>query len=106
MYILGRLDNQVKHMGYRIELEEIEICVTQLKYVNQACCVYNVINNLSVLTLFVSTNQKELKVIRDDIKNLIPKYMIPSKIHTIDKLPLNSNGKVDRKALSLKAQNL
>jgi len=106
LYILGRLDNQVKHMGYRIELEEIEICVTQLKYVNQACCVYNVINNLSVLTLFVSTNQKELKVIRDDIKNLIPKYMIPSKIHTIDKLPLNSNGKVDRKALSLKAQNL
>ncbi|MBT5399818.1 amino acid adenylation domain-containing protein [bacterium] len=107
IYITGRSDNQVKHMGYRIELEEIETCATQLRYVRQACCIRNVDNNLSTLILFVSTSKKiDIKDMRADIKRLLPKYMIPSKIHIIDRLPLNANGKVDRKALSLKAQDL
>ena len=105
--ILGRMDNQVKHMGYRIELEEIEICVIQLQYVNQACCIHGVFDNLSMLKLFVSTNKDiTIKNIRDDISALIPKYMMPSKIYIIDSFPINSNGKIDRKTLSLKAQNL
>ena len=47
-----------------------------------------------------------IKNIRDDISALIPKYMMPSKIYIIDSFPINSNGKIDRKTLSLKAQNL
>lgn len=101
LYISGRIDNQIKHMGYRIELEEIENCVSKLRYVNQACCSHSIMNNLSIITLYVSiSDDKQIKEIRDDIKQLVPKYMIPSRINILDQLPVNANGKIDRNELS------
>ncbi|WP_193065050.1 non-ribosomal peptide synthetase [Oceanobacillus oncorhynchi] len=95
---LGRKDNQVKIRGYRVELEEIENVIAQ----------YNLINNVAVkiqgqqIIAYIELATNEHSVL-DEMKNIIstilPDYMIPSYYHVMDKIPLNSNGKVDSLAL-------
>ncbi len=101
LYILGRKDNQVKHMGYRIELEEIENALCRLDYVNQATVVHGFARGLSRLVAVVcgdeNINEKKL---RSDLKTLLPDYMVPNRFHPVRSLPTNANGKVDRRRIS------
>jgi D-alanine--poly(phosphoribitol) ligase subunit 1 len=97
IYIMGRRDNQIKHMGYRIELEEIETALSSLEYVSQAAVLHGTIRGLSQIIAVVSSNDEiHETLIRNDLKTIIPDYMIPSKVCIIDKLPRNPNGKIDR----------
>ncbi|MFC1584216.1 amino acid adenylation domain-containing protein [Fibrobacterota bacterium] len=101
VYIGGRKDNQIKHMGYRIELEEIETALSCLDYISQSAVLHGSSRGLSRIISVVSA-KKEIneETIRGDLKRIIPEYMVPSEFHIIDELPRNPNGKVDRKRLA------
>lgn len=101
LWFAGRVDNQIKHMGYRIELEEIESALNSLDDVIQSAVVYDRVNaNFGKIVAFVSSN----KIIAEPdlisaLENLLPKYMIPNIIHLRESLPKNANGKIDKKVL-------
>jgi D-alanine--poly(phosphoribitol) ligase subunit 1 len=103
LYIHGRKDNQIKHMGYRIELEEVENALHRIEYVSEAIALHFSKDGLSriiaVLSVRQQTNDDQL---RQALRKLIPDYMIPSTFYYEDALPKNSNGKVDRKRLKEK----
>ena len=103
IYILGRKDNQIKHMGYRIELEEIENGIMKLAYIDQAFCAHKTIGGLSRLIAVIATKEEIQSVqIIQDLKQHLPQYMIPGQFHVLDSLPTNPNGKVDRVKLNAK----
>ncbi len=104
---LGRIDNQVKVRGFRIELDEIEsILVTHPDILN---CVVSTDENESAETTLaayvVPADQLSLSVgsLRKWLAERLPDYMIPSRFFSVAAIPLSPNGKVDRRAL--KASN-
>jgi D-alanine--poly(phosphoribitol) ligase subunit 1 len=108
LWFVGRVDNQIKHMGYRIELEEIEAALNSLEYINQSAVIYDRVNeNYGKIIGYVATKKKITEhQIKNEIRNLLPKYMIPNIVNVQDKLPKNNNGKVDKKKLILTQKNL
>jgi D-alanine--poly(phosphoribitol) ligase subunit 1 len=103
LYIQGRKDNQIKHMGYRIELEEIEAAIHRLDYVVEAVALHGSVNGLSRIVAVVTPSQEfEDERIRQDLGSIIPGYMIPSAFYREDALPKNPSGKIDRRLLSEK----
>lgn len=97
LYFAGRKDNQIKHRGYRIELEEIEACGGAFEGVDRGCCIYN--PEKEVITFFYEGRIGEGKV-KESFRNKLASYMVPGKVVKLDKLPLMAGGKIDRKALS------
>ena len=94
LYFAGRRDFQIKHMGHRIELEEIESRVEQMDDVQRCCCVMDEKRNRLAAFYLGDAGQKE---IRKHLKKVLPSYMIPQTICRTDRIPLNKNGKTDRK---------
>ncbi len=93
----GRKDFQIKHMGYRIELGDIETAANALDFVGRTCCSYDKVNKRIVL--FYEATEKLDKIVRDALKSKLPKYMIPGKYMQIPAFPENVHGKIDRKKL-------
>ncbi len=89
----GRSDHQIKHMGYRIELSEIETAVSSLGEMSMNCCLYDEKRHRIVL---FTESQMELEDINARIRKYLPEYMLPGKLIHIDIMPLNHNGKIDR----------
>ncbi len=96
---VGRIDNQIKHMGYRIELDEIELALNRLKYISEAAVIHGYIRKLSHIIAVVASSKVESEIIQD-LTKILPAYMIPNQIHLVKHLPKNPNGKIDRKKLS------
>jgi D-alanine--poly(phosphoribitol) ligase subunit 1 len=98
---VGRKDNQIKHMGYRIELEEIEHALVKLPEVYQSAVIYHRKKEAyGKIVAFVACSASNIeKTILEQLSNFLPKYMIPNKLVIMDKLIKNANGKVDRKIL-------
>ncbi len=98
LHFKGRVDNQIKHMGYRIELEEVEAAFSSLAYINEVGVVYEKLSpELGFIKAFVSVNKAiEGPEILQDIKLILPAYMLPKNITILEVLPKNSNGKIDR----------
>ena len=94
MFFAGRKDFQIKHMGHRIELEEIEHALNQLPGVEKSCCFMNKKRNR--LVGFYLGNAKENEI-KSSLKRKLPTYMIPHTIVKVEDMPLNKNGKTDRK---------
>ena len=94
----GRADTLIKHLGYRIELGEVEHVINSLQIVHYACAAYN--RDLQEITLFYEA-EKEISVpeMRRLIGEALPKYMIPTAFVHLDRLPRNTNDKIDRVAL-------
>lgn len=93
----SRKDYQIKHLGYRIELQEIEASLINLEYISQCCAVYD--DNSDKIILFVSLNkdiEEPNRKILVDAKEKLQFYMVPNKVILLKELPLNSNGKIDR----------
>lgn len=101
LYFIGRKDNQIKHMGYRIELEEIEHALVKLPSVDQATVVYHRTNAaFGKLVGFVAcAHDTDEKALLEGLAELLPDYMVPSKLVVVKSLPKNPNGKVDRQQL-------
>lgn len=102
LYITGRKDNQIKYKGYRIELHDIENNILQIKDVIDCAVIakYDENNIVKILKAFVVSKNKDSNYIKEKLKTMLPNYMIPKSIVILDKLPVNLNGKIDRKALS------
>ena len=101
LYCKGRKDSQIKYKGYRIELNDIEHNISKIKGVKECAVVakYNEDNVVKSVKAFV-VGDVTTGFIKEELDNMIPGYMMPRTIKIIDKLPVNQNGKVDRKALS------
>lgn len=97
LYFTGRTDNQIKRMGYRIELEEIENALGSLNYIEENAVIYNKLDNDNgkIIVCIRSTTKDENKILAD-IAKLIPSYMLPNEFRFYDHLPKNQNGKIDR----------
>ncbi|ROM87481.1 non-ribosomal peptide synthetase [Pseudomonas brassicacearum] len=92
---LGRLDHQVKLRGQRIELGEIDAALLNLPAITAACTL--VIDNRLVAFYSSATAQSGLDSL---LAAELPAYMVPAVWVQVPALPLNSNGKIDRKALA------
>lgn len=90
---LSRKDFQIKHLGHRIELEEIERAVFLIKEVENCCCLYD--NVKQCIVLFIDIPLKR-EYICEQIRTQIPHHMFPGKVIVVDKMPINENGKIDR----------
>ena len=100
LYFCGRKDNQIKRMGYRIELEEIETALNSLSYINESAVIYlnTEIVKEKIIACICTEDFDELKI-TSDLTRMIPAYMIPNKYVFYKHLPKNQNGKIDRLAL-------
>ncbi len=108
LYFIGRTDNQIKHMGYRIELEEIEANLIKLSSVKQCAVVHGKTEKgFSKLQAYIATDApREQKDLREDLRKFLPDYMIPNIFEFVKELPKNHNGKVDRVTLKKQANLL
>ena len=100
--MMGRTDHQVKIRGYRIELQEIE--ATLYKHPEVCEVVVNVwersIDDKSLVAYIVPKSSRiSLEALKDDLRREIPAYMVPDTIILLEAMPLNSNGKIDRRNL-------
>ncbi|RQH23956.1 non-ribosomal peptide synthetase, partial [Okeania hirsuta] len=107
---IGRIDNQVKVRGYRIETGEIESTLTQHPSVKQAVVLATEDNsgNKSLVAYLVLESEtpegsqtEAIGKLKQYLKQRLPQYMIPSGFVVLPQLPLTPNGKVDRKALPI-----
>ncbi|MET3492959.1 non-ribosomal peptide synthetase component F, partial [Variovorax sp. 1128] len=96
---LGRIDHQVKVRGFRIELGEIEAGLQAQEEVREAVVVANEGPAGTRLVAYVSGQGIDTAVLKQKLGEALPDYMVPSVIVELQALPLNANGKVDRKAL-------
>ncbi|MBO1014335.1 amino acid adenylation domain-containing protein [Achromobacter sp. SD115] len=99
---LGRIDHQVKIRGFRIELGEIEAQLLALEAIREAVVVARHEAGAARLVAYVSATADttiEVTHLRNALAAHLPDYMVPSAFVLLDNLPLNPNGKVDRKAL-------
>jgi acyl-coenzyme A synthetase/AMP-(fatty) acid ligase len=99
IFLAGRKDYQIKHMGYRIELPEIEHQVLGIAGIANACVVYD--QDKKAITLFYQPADEDVPVatIRQALGAIFPKYMLPTAFHSMERLPMNPNGKIDRNGL-------
>lgn len=94
----GRADTMIKHVGFRIELADVEHAVNSLDIISFGCVLYNL--QEKKITLFYEA-EKELPIheLRRQIGTLLPQYMIPTVFVYMEKLPRNSIDKIDRVTL-------
>lgn len=93
LYFCGRKDFQIKHMGHRIELEEIEAVINSVAGVQRGYCVFDHEKNRIVAFVAGSAGKPE---IRARLKEKLPPYMVPGVFVPIPEVVLTKNGKVDR----------
>jgi len=102
---LGRVDYQVKIRGFRIELGEIENRLLEYDYIHEAAVLDRQWkNNETYLCAYIVptrdfSKKGGIKALKDFLMGMLPDYMIPSSFITLERMPLNPNKKVDRKAL-------
>ncbi|MHA7629651.1 non-ribosomal peptide synthase/polyketide synthase [Corallococcus sp. M7] len=99
---LGRVDFQVKVRGFRIELGEIESALRAFPGVNEAIVVARGADADKRLIGYLTAHEGhalDMEALRVHLRQRLPEYMVPASLLVLDALPLNANGKVDRKAL-------
>lgn len=92
----GRKDYQIKYLGHRIELEEIEKRALQVQGITQCICLFDASKH-RLYGFYTGSIPKEDFV--RQLKKDLPAYMIPTRLFQIDRMPLTKNGKTDRKQL-------
>lgn len=92
----GRKDFQIKYMGHRIEIEEIEKAMESIGNIKRACCIFDEAKSRLYGFYVGDMDKKEFhRVLREKL----PEFMVPSALRNIEEMPLTKNGKIDRKAL-------
>lgn len=97
LYYIGRKDFQIKHMGHRVELGEIEAAAMRCDEVSRACCIFDA--EKQRLHLFY-TGTCEKTALLAFLKAALPPFMQPNTAQNLAELPINKNGKIDRTALA------
>ena len=101
MVYLGRVDNQIKIQGYRVELGEIEMVIGEEASVDTAIALGwpETAAGADGVVVFITDAKVDTAAVLGRAKERLPNYMAPRTIHCIREFPLNANSKVDRKAL-------
>lgn len=103
-HIVGRMDDTIKHRGYRVNLLDIDSYILRLPYVQDCATIAiedEIAENITV-GYIILRETRNVKEIRSDLAAFLLSYQVPEKIIITDQFPVNSNGKVDRKALKAK----
>ena len=96
---VGRADHQVKIRGFRIELGEIEARLLEAPGVRSAVVVAREAGAGRQLVGYVTGEDVDGPALQASLSDILPDYMVPSRIVVLDRLPLTPNGKIDRRAL-------
>ena len=96
LVFVSRKDYQIKHMGHRIELGEVEVNVGMLAGIHMTACIYDAKRVKIVLYYVGDITEKDLT---EALKGRLPRYMLPNKLIRLEQLPFTANGKIDRVAL-------
>lgn len=93
----GRKDFQIKYMGHRIELEEIEREMAAIAGVDRCCCIFDE-KRARLKGFYVGSIDKDQ--LHTVMKKKLPLFMVPGILRRVDEMPLTKNGKIDRKKLA------
>lgn len=93
LVFVSRKDYQIKHMGHRIELGEIEADVNLIDGIRACCCIFIPDNKKMVLFYVGDVDKRSLT---GELKERLPRYMIPNAIMQVETMPQTPNGKMDR----------
>lgn len=98
---LGRVDDQIKVLGHRVELAEIEAVLREDSHVAQAIAIGWPMEDgvAQGIVAFVNGTEPDIDALRARAAGALPAYEVPQRIILMGDMPLNANGKVDRKAL-------
>ena len=100
IYCLGRLDNQVKIRGLRIELDEIETKILEFPNIKKAKVIKQVIGNREIISAYYIASKKiRITELRRYLYEVLPKYMVPSYFTALEEFPYTPNGKIDKNVL-------
>ena len=100
--LIGRFDNQVKMLGLRIELEEIEKQLNALPGIdNSAVVIHKGKKGQQTLCAFYTGDELSSEHLIGFIEKKLPRHMIPQVLIHLDQMPMSANGKIERKALPL-----
>jgi acyl-coenzyme A synthetase/AMP-(fatty) acid ligase len=104
---LGRLDNQIKVLGHRVELGEVEAAVRQVSGLEGVVALGWPMTESGAdgIEVFLETDSFDTKALVGQLKGRLPVYMLPRNVLILRRFPLNTNGKYDRKALQLILEN-
>lgn len=95
----GRIDNQVKLRGFRIELDEIENVIVDFKNVKSSKVIVRNNGTEDYLAAFFTAKEKiDINELTSYLQSRLTYYMVPSVIMQLDEMPLTTNGKIDKKA--------
>jgi amino acid adenylation domain-containing protein len=100
---LGRLDDQIKVQGHRVELGEVEAAVRDVSGSADVVAVGwpATASGFGGIVAFIAGNGVDVAAVRSGVAERLPRYMVPREIRLVAALPRNANGKRDRKALTL-----
>jgi D-alanine--poly(phosphoribitol) ligase subunit 1 len=99
LWFNGRVDNQVKIRGHRIELEEVDLAIQSIPGVRRAITVVLLSPDGDELGVaFMADRTVEVDEVRAVCAGKLPTYMRPAQVFQLDDLPRNVNGKIDRRA--------
>ena len=103
---LGRMDNQIKLSGHRVELEEIDAALKEASGSEIVASVAWPMEQGSArgIVAFICDSKRDLAVIREKMLDILPQYMVPRRFILSESLPYTLNGKVDRKLLAEKLE--
>lgn len=103
LIFLGRMDNQIKLNGFRIEPGEIEAAIVDQNHVREAVVMLiKDSNGQSRLVAYLTAEKQkaiDISALKDELRRVLPAHMIPSIFTVIDEMPLTTHGKVNRSAL-------
>ncbi|WP_063785677.1 non-ribosomal peptide synthetase [Streptomyces virginiae] len=105
--LLGRIDQQIKKRGFRIEPAEIEETLRRDPEVKNAAVVLHgsqADEKTLIAYLVVGSQTTDTHDIGMRVRDHLPNYLIPDRFEIVEKLPLTSNGKVDRNLLTISAE--
>lgn len=93
---IGRIDNQVKINGHRIELQEISNIIQSYTSINKSICI---IKDKHIICYFTADQSIDIDLLKSFLKKSLPYYMIPFKIIQLNSFPTTQNGKINTKEL-------
>jgi acyl-coenzyme A synthetase/AMP-(fatty) acid ligase len=102
LHYLGRMDGQVQIRGYRVELGEVEAAIRDVSGIAGAAAIAwprSATGGEGIVAFVSSSDALDFADVRAKLEARLPPYMVPQQIRALDDLPLNPNGKIDRKAL-------
>ncbi|TVZ39270.1 non-ribosomal peptide synthase protein (TIGR01720 family)/amino acid adenylation domain-containing protein [Alteromonadaceae bacterium 2753L.S.0a.02] len=101
LVFVGRLDDQIKLRGHRLEPGEIETAIKTINFVESAAAVASKIDGEYQLAVFCQGCRKDETIMRNVLSEVIPVWAMPNRIYWLDALPTTVNGKTDYERLKI-----